>query len=526
MECVVVLKILIIIFFLKLLGVENKHDVNNTILFWDILHHRVNSHYASIPSFFFAISLVVFMMERKKIKVSHASLHDIVRERNIRIEDILAFLERDKSSINEKNQRGETPLFSVLRMVNCSVNVVKILLEYGADVNLIVRFGCPLEIEEKRRSAEAVLRAVLNAPGFSLNKEAVSLNYTPLTVAIEHKCSPSIIKILLQYGANVNCKGIIGRSALTYALHCENEEAVIRELLETNGFHFINEVDVFGSTPLTEGLEKQCSDSVVKMLLQYGANGNLRDLCGRSPLSYALMHRRNESVVRALLTAPGFSSINEVDEFHMSPLLLAIQERCPANIVNMLMQFGANISYRCDILFYQALKYPRDPATIKLLIKYCYLKIQNFHVLNWIPVCDEGYRERLASFGAECAREVQEIASVGFSRDRTLLNIVSEESSPEGSATDQNAELKNILNQLLERRMDIVCPIYFNMILVKVEKQLVPKLQEVVFTTVKKFHSVLGLGKILLNYTCACGVAEHLSNEEVFRLILTYLNTK
>ncbi|KAF8253336.1 ankyrin [Wilcoxina mikolae CBS 423.85] len=80
--------------------------------------------------------------------------------------------------------------------------------------------------------------------------------------------------------------------------------------------------------------------SVVKLLLERGANIEARDSCGRTALYYA-MHYCNEEATRMLLEHGANS--NAVDSQSMSILHHAAHDGIP-NIISLLLSFGARLS--------------------------------------------------------------------------------------------------------------------------------------------------------------------------------------
>lgn len=375
------------------------------------------------------------------------------------------------------------------------------------------------------------IRAFINRPSIA---EWDQCGKTPLVFAVlgsKGECSVTIIKLLLQYGANVNCKDSHGRSPLNYALQCDDDESLIRALLEAPGFSCINEVDQFNETPLSSAIRNNCSVNIVKLLLKHGADISVRDTRGRSLLINALLWECDSEVIQVLLEELDCTYVNEVDSYHRIPPLLFIlrtKKDCSFNIVKLLLQYGARVDIIDEIGLMPlntAICFQRDDATLTLLIKYSCLKIRSLRIElirteSLIKISD--IKESLR-FGGKCANELREMALVNLGR-RSLRDFFCSDSLLHQSSADGKREIENILNHLLNRRLDIVCPIYFDVIVAEVSKKIMmSKLQEVIMFKATNSFSISGLEKIILSSDCVLSEMTRLLNkEELFRLILAF----
>ncbi|RFU26911.1 hypothetical protein B7463_g9427, partial [Scytalidium lignicola] len=126
--------------------------------------------------------------------------------------------------------------------------VVKLLLEKGADVNMVDEDG-----------------------------------RTPLFYAVQLEYK-TIIKLLLEKGADLEMKDYNGWMPLFYAVKY-GRKAIVKLLLENDAD--LNVEDKYGQTPLSYALEYR-HKATVELLLENGANLNVVDKYGRTPLSYAI----------------------------------------------------------------------------------------------------------------------------------------------------------------------------------------------------------------------------------------------
>ncbi len=181
-------------------------------------------------------------------------------EQNVRhwtLDDV-DILRKADFNFNSKDEQGNPVLYYALSQ-NPNVNVIKKIIEYGADVNEPAQNGMlPLnvctskaneiqlklmmmktmgldmsdpdveeELEKKvffEMSKMTELAAFLIDNGADVNKE--SPLGTPLMNAVTNKWNMDIIALLLKYGAKVNKQDAKGRTALFYAFSSGNDDIV------------------------------------------------------------------------------------------------------------------------------------------------------------------------------------------------------------------------------------------------------------------------------------------------------------
>lgn len=199
-------------------------------------------------------------------KKSPNSLHDVLRKDEWTLEDIGFFLEMDSSSVNQKNSNNETPLHVVLRNENCSLDVVQLLLKYGANVNCEYAYG-----------------------------------FTPLIVALSYSSEDAVVIALIEKGADVHAHDKQGRSSLCVALQHKASKNVIEALLKKgclwdecnhrchNGSVLHCALDNYNDSPVL-------SPDVFNMLVERGTDVNDFDSRGRSVLCRAIVHVRRASL--------------------------------------------------------------------------------------------------------------------------------------------------------------------------------------------------------------------------------------
>lgn len=143
-------------------------------------------------------------------------------------------------------------------IIDGDVDNVKKSMEDGVDVDVLVNTGM---------ADVGLLSARLD-------------EVSPLYVAVY--CGHySVVKMMLEHGADVNIKNSIGETSLLWAVNCQRTD-------------------------------------LVKLLLEHDANANIRDIYLRSPLGTASNYKNTE-IVRLLLSQKGIK-VNLKDEDGDTPL--------------------------------------------------------------------------------------------------------------------------------------------------------------------------------------------------------------
>jgi ankyrin repeat protein len=174
----------------------------------------------------------------------------------------------------------------------------------------------------------------------------------PLTVRMTAVASPdlrlvdasaerntALVRALLKEGIDVNAARADGATALLWAAHWDDREAV--ELLLGAGAN-VNAAEDHGVTPLARACEN-ARESMVNRLLEAGANPNLAQANGLTPLMTAA-RTGNLTVVKALLSH-GANVNAATATTHETALMWAVAERHP-DIVRALVEKGADVHPR------------------------------------------------------------------------------------------------------------------------------------------------------------------------------------
>jgi len=316
--------------------------------------------------------------------------------------EVAALLIEHGADIHARDSLGNTPLYGAAGNSDAHPDVVALLLEYGADPTAeayyricghpdapceIVRTTIlywavfyPLETSAAKLLLEHGADADINALGTAGGYSRAPLHSAAASGELEE------IRLLLEYGADVNLKDASGRTPLHYAestdavrlllnsgadvdvsangstvLHsaARNSNALAIKLQLDSGAD-INAVDAHGNTPLHSVLNPLCCNppnpEAIAMLLQHGADPNSMNDGDRTPLHEA-MHINNspklKDIIKSLLEHG--ADINATDTHGNTPLhflidnageLVRYQDIKIYPIVEMMLAESADVSAR------------------------------------------------------------------------------------------------------------------------------------------------------------------------------------
>ncbi|XP_060533276.1 fibronectin type 3 and ankyrin repeat domains protein 1 isoform X2 [Cylas formicarius] len=142
--------------------------------------------------------------------------------------------------LNTENRENKTPLLEAIDVND--IQMVQLLISLGANINKPLEYG-------KR---------------------------TPLMIAV-FKGHLDIASLLMEKGANISAVDVNGLNLLHYAVD-SNELANVTFALNTD--LDVNDKDCSGWTPLLRAAILGCSDVILKVLLEHGADVNVNDKFG------------------------------------------------------------------------------------------------------------------------------------------------------------------------------------------------------------------------------------------------------
>jgi uncharacterized protein len=211
---------------------------------------------------------------------------------------LVELLLKNGADPNLTNNFSDTPL-SVAISLN-RPDLIKLLLYNNANINQKVRSEPLLSIAVKKRYRDIVILLLKN--NAQVNQANEILGITPLMQAIQAN-DISIVKIVLNAGANIDQQSFFGATALMMAAKSGNEK-------------------------------------IINLLLEHGADINYsRGRYGETPLKCAISGGRN-NIVKLLLDV-GIKNINHRESNGETALMVAAEEGY-FGIVKILLEYGAD----------------------------------------------------------------------------------------------------------------------------------------------------------------------------------------
>ena len=237
------------------------------------------------------------------------------------------------------------------------VEMVRLLVEGGADVNAAEGFGGNTPLHEAVEQGDAEMVKILVAAGADVNAEGY-FNRTPLSLAAEEGAT-EIMQILLGSGSDADTPSggedkeaastpSIGSEALYTAIE-KGDVEMVRLLVEAGAD--VNAAEGFGGdTPLHEAVE-QGDAEIVKILVAAGADVNAEGYFDRTPLSLAAEEGATEIMQILLGSGPDADTPADGEDKEAastpsigSEALYTAIEKGDVEMVRLLVEAGADVN--------------------------------------------------------------------------------------------------------------------------------------------------------------------------------------
>lgn len=251
-----------------------------------------------------------------------------------------------------------------------------------------------------------------------------------------------------------------------------------------------------------------------------------KNQCGGSLLHSALCINGCTAVFVKFLISSGID-VDSVDEFGDTPLHKAVQNQTGhPSVVEILLRRGSHVNVKnrnglspLDL----AIENGCSLAIVQLLLKYCLLEKPDFNIEDWTR--EHELQGMLSEYAIKCEQELHRMKSDNLGNGRTLFEFMQMYS---GYKMYSNAEEGFNVDQLLLIIANKRYPLYSQLISSKLERSLLKdKLEECnVYTAVKGISDVNCSmpRKVLLNYDCACVLANYLDQNDLLSVIIAFCN--
>ncbi|XP_053209790.1 rabankyrin-5-like [Panonychus citri] len=247
----------------------------------------------------------------------------------LKLLDIAQLLIDEGANVNIKDSTGFTLLHKAI--INEDSRGALFLLNHGADINLCTPTGeTPLQLVVKHQLESVLID--LCSKGADVNTLDENGN-SPLWIALESK-NEDIASILVQYECDTNCWGEGPGGCWQTILHRsldENNEFIavflIRSGCDLNSPRKPSP-DGKGDEEAHDGqtpLHMACAwglENVVQTLLEFGANVNIQDADGKTPLHIAIFNQHS-TIISLLLCHPSLN-LNLRDKTGCTPFATAM----------------------------------------------------------------------------------------------------------------------------------------------------------------------------------------------------------
>ncbi|XP_055954321.1 serine/threonine-protein phosphatase 6 regulatory ankyrin repeat subunit C-like [Patella vulgata] len=282
------------------------------------------------------------------------------------------------ASVNAKDNNGCFVLDYLFRSHHRSTDIVKIMIEAGADIhkgnNLLSR---AIDCKEYK------MASLLMEHGIDVN--TVDKNGDkPLALASEH-CETHLVTLLISKDCDINHQNLKGETALHKALQVsryfanyQDMEKIINMLLLQNGMN-VNLSDVDGQTALSIAVGNR-ERSITEELLKAGADVNHCDKRRETPLVIAVKNKDNV-MVDVLLKAG--ADVNHCDKRRETPLVIAVKNKDNV-MVDVLLKADVDLKPRDELggnaIFLATLL--NASLVLDILLKYSNLRGEAESIVN------------------------------------------------------------------------------------------------------------------------------------------------
>ena len=201
--------------------------------------------------------------------------------------DLVEELIKNGADVNIPNDRGETAIMYGVEMG--SEKMTSLLINHGADVNWI-----DMDKESvlmKGLSHKSIVQMLVNA-GADVNHKDFN-GTSVLMKAVKQRCQESV-SFLINHGADINARNNYGESPIKEAL-INKDISMVGMLIEAGADLSVYKKGIIQAIAIGD-------ERLVKLMIEKGANLNIRWKHKNSPVMYAVHHDK-ENIASILIDA-------------------------------------------------------------------------------------------------------------------------------------------------------------------------------------------------------------------------------
>lgn len=251
----------------------------------------------------------------------------------------VADVERAITPTTDLNERVTTEKLTLLMFATQAiqdVNIMKLLIEKGADVKLVNKYGRTALHYAAAESFNGMGKMkLLIEKGADVNAKD-KYDSTPLHTLVIRTKDVDAVKFLVENGADVNAVDNFGNTVLNYAKTVE----IAKFLVEEKGLD-VNKPNKTGETPLMSAASMGIIE-VVQYLIQKGANVKILDKKRIGILHYT----GNPGIIKLLVEAG--ADINNRNPEGKTPLFNVLMN-ATTNTTKYLIEKGADVNAKDNI---------------------------------------------------------------------------------------------------------------------------------------------------------------------------------
>ena len=287
--------------------------------------------------------------------------------------EVTALLIEYGADVHAKDSLGNTPLYDATRNSDAHTEVIALLLEHGADPTteayeeICAHPDAPCRIVRTTILYSAIYFPLGTSAAKLLLKNGADAEVNTLGTAGGYLRAPlhsaamagepDEIRLLLEYGADVNLRDPKGNTPLHHTASSFQDPSLAVQIMLSNGAD-VNAKNKVGTTPL-HGAARNPYFNVVRLLLNHGADVNEIDARRNTPL-HSFMHPYlyppNPEIIATLLNYgadpnakndESKTPLHEAVWLNLSPHKATQREKV-SEIIELMLEHGADIDAETD----------------------------------------------------------------------------------------------------------------------------------------------------------------------------------